>query len=302
MNHIKCINCNSEKYQLLFKGKDRLHKVTDTLFNIVKCSDCGLVYLNPQPNQVELKKYYPDCYGPYRGGSDVKYGYISRHLRKIKNIFKKQNKNKLKIDHSIENYLDFGCGSVSNLEKVKTLHPNWNIFGSDNNELICKEVKEKGFKVFCGDILNLNLPRDFFNIVNMSHVIEHLNNPKETLIKINRSTKMNGDIVITTPNFDSLEFKLFKSYWFGLEIPRHLYFFTKKTIYNLLNNTGFKIINIQYDIKPETIIRSIYYIIGKKDLRVNPIVWRIFKPINIILSLLRTSSIITVKAKKISNV
>ena len=302
MSYIKCNICRSSKYQLLFKGKDRLHRVDNTLFNVVKCSNCGLVYLNPQPNQKELIKYYPKNYGPYKNINDVKFGFFSRNLKKIIKKINQNNRRIKPIESSAVNYLDFGCGGGINLEGVKKLHPNWNLYGLDNNEFACKKTREKGFEVFCGDILEINLPKNFFDIVNMSHVIEHLNHPRKILEKINSSIKSGGNLIVSTPNFNSLEAKLFKNYWYALDVPRHLFFFTPETIKILLSKVGFKINNVKYEIKPEIIIKSFYYIIGKEDIRVNPFNWRFFYPVNIILSLFHKSSVMTINAKKVRDI
>lgn len=198
--------------------------------------------------------------------------------------------------------MDFGCGSGINLEGVKKLHSDWNLYGLDNNKFACQRAREKGFNVFYGDILDIDLPKSFFDIINMSHILEHLSDPKKTLIKVNRLLKMNGNLIISVPNFNCLEAKLFRKYWHELDVPRHLFHFTPKTISVLLNNTGYIIDSIKYEIKPEVIIKSLYYIFNKKDLRINPIIWRVFKPINIILSLCHETSVITVRANKAKNI
>lgn len=297
MKIVNCNNCGSNQQTFLLKGKDRLYKVDQKQFTYVKCVECGLVFLNPQPEIEELKNYYPEEYGPYQDSNTVfKYGLFSNLFKKIKDY--KNTSNKISGNDSSLNYLDFGCGGGESLMSVKENHPKWKLYGMDNNEYACKKIEEKGFNAFCGDILEMDIPINFFDIVNMSHVIEHLSEPKATLLKINTTMKKGSKIIISTPNFDSLASKFFRTYWYALEAPRHLFLFTPTTLKRLLEDTGFVVESVEFDMGPKTGIRSLYYLLGKKDLRINPFIWRLFKPMSYILGKLGKTSIMTVYARK----
>ena len=58
MEKIKCDLCNSEDHKIIFTQTDILHKSTDEEFNMVRCENCDLCFLNPRPNQKEIEKYY----------------------------------------------------------------------------------------------------------------------------------------------------------------------------------------------------------------------------------------------------
>lgn len=308
MVNIKCNICQADNYQVLFRSRDRLSKKIDKqLFNLVKCLNCGLIYLNPQPSPEELKKYYPENYEPYIDKETIfKYSCLSKLLKKIFNIYriksKRQTKNDWPIDKSRINYLDFGCGGGFHLARVRQRHPNWKLYGLDNNQFACKAAKEKGLMIFCGDIREVELPKKFFDLINMSQVIEHLSNPKNVLMRLNKTMRKGGKIIISTPNFNSLAAKLFKSYWYALDSPRHLFLFTPKTLLTLLNKTGFILKKIEYKKGLNVEIKSFYYLLGKKDLRISPIIWRILKPISEVLSFFGQSSIITVYAEKVDEI
>jgi len=53
-------------------------------------------------------------------------------------------------------------------------------------------------------------------------------------------------LVLLTPNIGSLQFKLSREKWFHLDVPRHLYLYNPKTLANLIDNNGFKIVAITY--------------------------------------------------------
>lgn len=309
MIEVKCNICGSGKYKILFFNRDRLHRIDGILYRVVRCQNCGLAYLNPQPEPVELKRYYPGNYGPFQDDNAVfKHGKFSAILKRIKDrLFNKcaakieiKEKSNSNSEEKVINYLDFGCGGGFHLEKIRLRHPKWVLYGLDNNQFACETARQKGFQIFCGDILKLNLPSNFaFDVVNMSHVIEHLPNPKEVLIKINQIMKPNAVLIISTPNFDSWAAKIFRKYWYALDSPRHLFLFSYKTLSRLLSDANFIIEKCEYDKGPKVFIRSIYYLLGKKDLRINPIIWQVLRPLSSALAHFEKTSLMTIYAKKI---
>ena len=52
--------------------------------------------------------------------------------------------------------------------------------------------------------------------------------------------------VIGVPNTNSLYGKFFKTYWYGRDIPRHIYNYNAHNLSILLDSMGFNIINIHY--------------------------------------------------------
>jgi SAM-dependent methyltransferase len=177
------------------------------------------------------------------------------------------------------------------------------LYGFDNNEFACKLVKEKGFEVWSGDFQYADLPKECFDIINLSHVIEHFNDPKRALIKIHSLLKKNGKLIIIAPNYDSVAAKIFGKYWYALDLPRHLFQFSPKTITRLLSETGFVVKKINCDSDVRIGIKSFNYLFNRKDRRVNFFVWHlfwlIFKPIGNILARFNKTSIMTVEVEKI---
>ena len=302
----KCNLCGSMSSRFLFYGQDRLHKVDKKTFKIEKCLNCGLVFLSSPPSSAELKKYYPSDYGPYQDGDNpLKYGAVSRALKSLFLHLKQKwlhPKIQDKKDETVFNLLDLGCGSGNFLEKMKRLYPNWRLAGFDNSETACVHTRSKGFEVWGGDFMEADLPKGYFDIINLSHVIEHLDNPKEALSKISSLLKPEGKIIITTPNFDSLSSMVFKKYWFALEAPRHLFIFSPKNIYRLLSEAGFSGIHIVFDPDVRVAIKSLNYLFDRQDMRINffiwHLLWAIFKPIGWGLSFVGKTSIMIISAKK----
>ena len=58
-NFNKCKLCGSEEYKYFFKGMDRFYNIQGT-FDVVKCVQCGMTFMNPMPDGDVLGEYYPD--------------------------------------------------------------------------------------------------------------------------------------------------------------------------------------------------------------------------------------------------
>jgi len=287
---------------------------TDTkLFEIQKCLNCGLVYIHPQPSVEELKNYYPSDYGPYQNDANpLKYGPLSRVIKdwygrvsRSKNASsngKKKVTKEIFVEKGKYHFMDFGCGSGMYLEKMRRLHPDWHLSGFDNSETACMQTRTKGFDVQSGDFITSDFPSNRFDQIMMSHVVEHLNDPRMVLAKLNDLLKPGGTLILSTPNFDSWSEKVFGTYWFALETPRHLFLFDKKTLSRLLQETGFVVESIEYSNDVRVAIKSLNYLFDRTDMRINFIVWHVlwsaFKPIGNVLALFGKTSIMTLQARK----
>jgi len=67
--------------------------------------------------------------------------------------------------------LDIGCGGGGFLEVYK------NSVGIDTNKYIVNYLQGRGFEVYCASVYSLPFPREFFDGVLLSHVLEHLRYP-----------------------------------------------------------------------------------------------------------------------------
>ena len=239
METIACSLCESDRSIFRYEVQDYLLDHLETKAYFYQCQNCGLIYQNPRPSLSEMSQYYPDDYLPFQADASnqsflirkaIKYGYQNR----INNVtrFKK-----------FGNLLDIGCGSGEFLEQFKTIK-GWDLSGVEINSYAAKIAQKKGLNIFNGTLEEARFPDDSFDAVTMWDVLEHLHDPKQTLREVKRILKPGGIIALRLPNGDSWDLKLFKRYWSGLDAPRHLYVFTHKTIHQLLDISGFDILQM----------------------------------------------------------
>ena len=96
---------------------------------------------------------------------------------------------------------------------------------------------------------------DFFDLVVMFDVIEHLKSPFNVLKHVYRISKPEGKLIITTPNLNALDRfikKLIgKEYeWYGFYDKTHLYLFTSPSLKFLVERARFKIVKLETPFHP----------------------------------------------------
>ena len=92
----------------------------------------------------------------------------------------------------------------------------------------------------------------------MTDVLEHLNNPQETLIEISRILKPRGYLLMISPNSDSLTRKIFGKNWFQYKYE-HIFYFNKKSFDYIFLQTGLKLLKFKNNKKKFPLSYYHYY-------------------------------------------
>ena len=303
----ECPVCQGGEFKKLFEDFDRNLKVDFKKFTLVKCRNCGLGFINPQPEPEELSRYYSKEYQA-AGNSDLfEHGPLSLVLSKAKNsflkIFRVQPSKNVSYPHFEQGkFLDFGCGTGRLINRYKISYPNYDFFGVDISERACDEAsKFNNVNIFCGTLKQAKYKDNFFDIISAYHVLEHVPNPKKTLVELNRILKPGGKIFISLPNFNSFERFVFGKYWKWIEIPRHLFHFNRKNLGLLLGDNSFKVESVVYPDTSLKIVQGLFYRDGRK--KINPLVFKFVKYfLSFPLRKLHFVGNMSFKATKIKNV
>jgi 2-polyprenyl-3-methyl-5-hydroxy-6-metoxy-1,4-benzoquinol methylase len=134
--------------------------------------------------------------------------------------------------------LDVGCGSGLFLQRMRKL--GWDVEGIDPDASAVENARRKGLKVGLGRLKNYQYPPESFDVLTMSHVIEHVEDPHQHLKECHRILNPSGLLILTTPNVESWGHRLFRDSWRGLDIPRHLFIFTLSSLRQLTQSAGFR--------------------------------------------------------------
>ncbi len=138
--------------------------------------------------------------------------------------------------------LDVGCGPGHLLSAI---NDTWDKYGIDISNVALKEA-EKYAKVKKGELPSSGYESNYFDVVVMNHVIEHLKDP---LIYINscwQILKPNGILIIATPDFDSGCARLFFHKYRMLHDNGHISLFTTFSLVKMLEDFNFRIIDTEF--------------------------------------------------------
>src|SRR5262249_39698843 len=101
-----------------------------------------------------------------------------------------------------------------------------------------------GAEVFVGDAIDAPFPAESFDVVTMFDVLEHVYQPRKFMMKVKEWLKPGGIYYARVPNIDSWEAHILGSYWYGLELPRHLFHFSPKTLSALMASLDFEELSV----------------------------------------------------------
>jgi SAM-dependent methyltransferase len=133
--------------------------------------------------------------------------------------------------------LDLGCSSGAFLATLDS--SNWKLFGIEMSGAVASRASAiNDAEVYVGDILSAPFPDHSFDAGTCLHVFEHLYNPQQVMSRVARWLKPGGILYMMVPNIDSAGAKTFKSYWYALELPRHLFQFSPASLRVLASRVG----------------------------------------------------------------
>lgn len=237
---IACDVCGGKSQDLIFTGGDRLHGVPG-IFNLVRCQDCGLVFVCPRPTFEEMAKYYPqDEYDLYNKAAGLK----DRSMEELGRLHGPR-KGRIDVYKRPGRLLDIGFGDGSFLYFMREC--GWDVAGVDFNEKMVESLKETGIDARAGQLEDAGYQDGEFDVVTLWGVLEHVQSPRETVAEIARITGDQALLVIYTQNAAAPEARWLGPDWFIYEVPRHLFSFDPATIAKLLATAGFCVSEIVYE-------------------------------------------------------
>lgn len=269
----------------------------DLMFNLYErydyhcCPNCDFIFQHPLPTTEQINAFYPNNYDVYEEQSRLKeisnvrksilkryYGYSHLKTSLFTDLLSSFG---IKLNSSYEIpfkqnglLLDVGCGNGRYLDGMQKL--GWKAKGVEFNEHAVSVCKLSNLDVHHGDLFSANFDAEIFDVINVSHVIEHVPNPKQFFSELSRILKKNGKLIIKTPNSKALGRSLFNTNWFPNEVPRHLYLFSKENLKELAVANHLEIEKIRTNTTVKLILNSFDYVIGNRDIPSKKIKWRRF--------------------------
>ncbi len=264
-----CPVCGSPGRELLYTGlTDRVFFCAPGKWDLYRCLDCESAFLDPRPTQNSIGKAYSAYFTHEQ--DEVANNFIELIKTKIKNGYLNVTYSltlnpswnlaghllklipyRKPLINRILHYLpikrgslvDIGCGNGQSLNIIKKL--GWETWGIDPDPKAVEVAKSTGAKVFQSNLPDTGLPSDYFDVVILNHVIEHLHDPIASLKEVYRILKSGGMIWVATPNLKSEGLRRFHFNWLHLDPPRHLVLFTPESLKLSCIKAGFNDVSLK---------------------------------------------------------
>lgn len=245
---IACNLCGSNSSQTL-GCRDRLEYRGNHgrySYSIVRCRECGLLYVNPQPlvRGDKADELYSDSF--YSGPADS-----AANASEVWRKFWDCELARIEQSRPKGSLLEIGSGSGLFLHTAAAR--GWTVTGLDVSQASADRARASyGVNVLHAELADSHLPPDCFDVAYSHHVLEHALDPMSILRECKRVLKPGGLAVIHVPNETTLLERLANAYvklrgdqWTAyLRPPVHLFGFGKRTLGSMLAKAGFRVLRV----------------------------------------------------------
>ena len=205
---------------------------------LMQCQTCKLTYFTPRPTPEELSQFYNSASYREEFQNSIMAGedFAKARYKQLKDIIKRYAPSVLTDSH--RHFLDIGCGTGDLLSVAAS--DGWDITGTEISPLVVQNVTTNlKNKILVGDIFSLDLPQNYYDVITIYHVIEHLLSPVDTLVKMKELLSPNGIVFIETPNIGGLGAKLKGKNWSQIFPPEHITYFNPSSLKYALKQSNF---------------------------------------------------------------
>ena len=266
----RCPVCGSAERSLLYKGlTDRVFCVADGAWDMYRCATCASAWLDPRPTPSSIGRAYESYfthladddpsmlpksalvrqlhawlndyknsrYGVQRQPSSVGGRWLVRLVPSLRAKADAQCRHMPPPPAGGGRLLDVGFGSGAFLKIASEM--GWHTEGIDFDPKAVEVVRARGLNVSCASADELATQDRQYDVITISHVIEHVHAPMALLRNLYRLLKPGGILWLETPNLFSHGAARFGRNWMALDPPRHLVLFNPESLRMCLSQAGF---------------------------------------------------------------
>jgi 2-polyprenyl-3-methyl-5-hydroxy-6-metoxy-1,4-benzoquinol methylase len=249
---------------------DNVFRIAPGKWTLWQCANCRSAYMNPRPTPDTIHLAYANYYTHQQVDGKEDYASLCffRKLRRrlingytnwrystanqqanalgvlaafaiptLKRALDRRYRHMPKRPKGGGRLLDVGCGDGSFLSLAKTC--GWDVVGLDPDPKAVANASMRGLIVHEGGIEYYQGTKELFDVITLNHVIEHVYEPVSVLKTCHALLKPGGQLWVETPNIESFGHERFGRNWRGLETPRHLLLFNRRSLGQAFIDAGF---------------------------------------------------------------
>jgi ubiquinone/menaquinone biosynthesis C-methylase UbiE len=232
---VPCNNCGSTDAITMFAAG------VAQRYQIVRCTRCRLMYVSPrqqEPEHVLISQHVIEQ--STERDKQEKMRRIEKERLQVRD-YRTTRRTLNALYPRRGTLLEIGSGFGFLLAAFKA--DGWTVTGVDPNREACDVANSvNGVEANSGTLEDMGFPDRSFDVVIMNHVIEHLPDPRATLNEIHRVLKDGGHLMIETPRYDTLMFRILGRRERSLSCEGHVYFFTNSSLRTCYEAAGFRLV------------------------------------------------------------
>lgn len=260
-----CKLCGDVDYRLYLPKVYALEKRT---YDLVRCSGCGLVRVDPLPASAAVRELYSDKYFVRDFSCGVRAGtYLETEATRVEEY--RELLDTIRKYRPLGRFLEVGCAAGSFLNYAR--RAGYEVEGVDISEWAASTAREQfRLNVHTGRLVELNLPDRSFDVVFLGDLLEHEPEPVQFLAEVKRVMRPWGLLAMKVPTYvnsfyyraarripiswtmgrlDNRLLEALKLSFTGPRLPPyHLFEFSNENIRRLCEKIGLRVIDRRHSL------------------------------------------------------
>jgi len=234
----RCCLCGGRNYRLLHGWESEHPRNSSSLtLGFWECS-CKLAILHPVPEAIHLPDE-GDWWSPKRKLIRRNISFKRYRARVIDAVFGTSLQRLIRQTKRAQprgRLLDVGCGDGRLLSEA-SLH--YECDGLEPSPVAAERARQRGFEIIQNYFEAAEIPSASYDVVMMDAVLEHVNDPVDTLCKVNRILRPGGVVTVKVPKLWGPSHRRHGREWNGYRVGYHLTMFSGETMDAVMAAAGF---------------------------------------------------------------
>jgi SAM-dependent methyltransferase len=201
---------------------------------LLRCRSCGFTFL---PDRLDPDLYGDQYFDAYVGGAYLAHEAQRRH---------ESSKRLEEIERFVSppaRMLEVGCAAGFFLDEAR--RRGYAADGIELNDTMAAHGRRQlGLDVHTGRIEDIELQPGSFDVACAFHVIEHLADPLESMVRIRSAVRPGGHIFVEVPNAESAAARRRGSKWKLLDLPHHVGHYGPRSLRALIERAELEVLQI----------------------------------------------------------